>query len=176
MIKEYTNFLLDRVLLVYRIVAAVICVSALIILGINDFAFAALMVIPIIILYLIGFMVVGFAVGFLCSERVRYDIAVATLQREIAAGRVTEDDAEKMLLNIDDETISQGTSIIEFGRQFGSIGENRMFEYLVGKMDTTGDTFKFMYFSPVESLPEEGPDRDIRWYIDFEGIRYVREQ
>lgn len=174
-ITEYNTFLLDENLAAYRAVGGVLSVLAFVTMATEDLAFALLMVIPILIVYMLGFMVTGFITGFLYSERIRYDMAVARLQQEIKAGRVSEDDAEQMLLNMDSAAISQSTKIIEFGPQFGALNNQRMFEYLIAKMDQTGDEIKFMYFAAVESLPDESENQDVRWYMDFEGIRYIRE-
>ena len=174
-ITEYNTFLLDQNLAAYRTIGGVVAVLAFITLGINDLVFAALMIIPIVIVYLLGFMLVGFITGFMRPERIRYDTAIASLQKEIKAGRISEADAAQMLANMDSETITQGTKIIEFGPQFGAVQDHRMFEYLIAKMDQTGDEIKFVYFAVVDTLPDESENQDVRWYMDFEGIRYVRE-
>lgn len=174
-ITEYNTFLLDANLAAYRTIGGVCAVLAFITIGINDLVFALLMIVPIVIVYFLGFLLVGFVTGYMHPERIQYDTAVATLQQEIKAGRISEADAEQMLLNMDSASITQGTKIIEFGPQFGALRDQRMFEYLVAKMDSTGDVIKFKYFAAVETLPDESENQDIRWYIDFEGIRYVRE-
>lgn len=174
-ITEYNTFLLDENLAAYRTVGGTLAVLAFITIATEDLWFALLMVIPIVIVYLLGFMVTGFVTGFMYPERIRYDMAVARLQQEIKASRVSEADAEQMLMNIDAPSITQGTKIIEFGPQFGALRDQRMFEYLVAKMDQTGDEIKFTYFAAVETLPDESENQDIRWYIDFEGMRYIRE-
>lgn len=174
-ITEYNTFLLDTNLAAYRTVGGVLAILTFITLALDDLVFAGIMIIPIVIVYFLGFMVTGFVTGFMYPDRIRYDIAVARLQQEIKAGRVSEGDAEQMLLNMDTAAISQSTKVIEFGPQFGALDNQRMFEYLIAKMDQTGDEIKFMYFAAVESLPDESENQDVRWYMDFEGMRYVRK-
>lgn len=176
MISEYDTFILDKSLAIYRQVFFPIAILSLLFIAFEKSLLIAIcLIIPMLILYFLGYLLTGLVTGLIFSDRVNYEHNIMILQREIKAGSLSEDEAEQMLKNRNNEPVSEPTKIIKFGPIIGTLGGVKMFEYLVAKMDKTGDEIRFEYSGPTVSAKGDSETAELRWYIDFEGMRYVRE-